>query len=170
MANHAKFTYQICFFLAIALLVSGFALARLWSGVVISLVYAILWIISYRVQTKWMAPMRLVGYLGLVVAGLLSDLSPFLLIPGISASLACWELDDHRLTSTRSAIAPGSDSQAKLHLLWLVGAIGMGLLISEMSLLLSFELPFGLVVLVVILILFGLVRLIHWLNQSVSSD
>ena len=51
------------------------------------------WIVR-RYQRKWFASMMLVTYVGIAVYGLLTAVSAYLAVAGVSAALAWWELED----------------------------------------------------------------------------
>ena len=68
-------------------------MAKGWLGVI--LIFAMLpfgWIVR-RYQRKWFASMMLVTYVGIVVYGLLSGISAYLVIAGVFTALAWWELE-----------------------------------------------------------------------------
>ena len=92
---------RLCQLAAILFLAGGFGMAKSWLGVI--LIFALLpfgWIVR-RYQRKWFASMMLVTYVGIAVYGLLSGISAYLVVAGVSAALAWWELEDRIPIFTR---------------------------------------------------------------------
>lgn len=155
MKNALEIVYQFYRLVAIFLLVVGFAQEKLWVGIIITLLLALTWFIPGRFQRRWTSPVRLVGYTGIAAGGLLSNVSPFLMIAGVTTSLVCWELEDRLPNPTKS---PFVSSYEKLHLKWVVLASTTGIVIGEVCLFLKFSLPFGVLLLINLLVLFGISR------------
>ena len=156
---------RLCQVAAILLLAGGFGLAKSWTGVILT--FAILpfgWIVR-RYQRKWFASMMLVTYVGIAVYGLLSGVSAYLAIAGISAALAWWELEDRIPHSSESSTPSISDRYEKVHLSRLGLAISIGLIVAEASLFLKFQLPFGVVFVVTLLVLFSFYQLYRLLRE-----
>ncbi len=156
MKNHIGLIYHLCQLLAISILVLAFCLEKLWMGVIFSLLFALFWIISCRYPQKWLSSIRLVGYLAISVIGLMNDVLPSLMIAGITASLACWELED-RLPESSKMHAKGLFE--KNQLIWLGLTCLVGFLLGETCLVIKLTIPFGLVVFISLLVLFGIFQL-----------
>lgn len=156
---------RLCQLAAILFLAGGFGMAKGWLGVI--LMFAILpfgWT-ARRYQRKWFASMMLVTYVGIVVYGLLSGISAYLVVAGVSAALAWWELEDRIPISQESSTPSIADKYEKAHLTRLGLAISIGLIVAEAGLFLKFRLPFGVVFVVTLLVLFSFYQLYRLLRE-----
>ena len=150
--------FLVCVFAALILLAGGFGLAHLWWGEVFVLAIIFFWLIFQRSDWNLLPSALLAIYVCVAAAGLLSGVSPFLMIAGAAVALASWELADQRVN------LPGTSNHALVslyehHHMKILGiTVGLGLLVAEAGLFLQFSIPFGVLVLIALVVLFSLYR------------
>lgn len=166
MEKSTEITYRTFHFVTIFLLVSGFGMAKIWLGVIIVLfMVPYLWI-TRHLQRKIYSWVTLVIFVGIAACGLLSNVSPYLMVAGVSTYLACWELEDHIPKSIKSSISSVTSSCEKYHLKILAIAMATGLIVAEAGLFLKLSLPFGAVFLAAILVLFCIFQLFSLFKRT----
>jgi hypothetical protein len=169
MEIKSRINYRIFQILTVVLLSGGFALAKLWIGAVILLLILPYWWFSQRLNRKILSGVMLVIFGGIAAFGLLSNASSYLMIGGMTTALACWELEDHIRESSKSSISYDTRLNEKIHQKILCLAFFIGLIVAEAGLLIKFTLPFGIVFLIAIVVLFCIFQL-FLLFKSIQSD
>jgi len=159
MEKNTNLAHRIFLIATLVLLGVGFVLARLWPGVIIILAMIPLRWITRRFENRLFSWMTLVIFTGLSVFGLLSAATPYLMIAGVSTALAFFEVEDRISGIPRNSMSSNMSSFEKHHLRTICFATAAGLIIAEAGLLLRYSLPFGVIFLVVIFVLFGLFQL-----------
>jgi len=166
MEKSTEIAYRIFQFATIFLLVSGFGIAKIWLGVIIILIMIPYWSITRHLQRKIYSWVSLVIFVGVAACGLLSNASSYLMVAGVSSALACWELEDQLPKSMISSIPSVTSSCEKYHLKILAIAISTGLIVAEAGLFLKLTLPFGLVFLAAVLVLFCIFQLFSLFKRN----
>lgn len=166
MKKSVNLAYRIFQIATVVLLSIGFVLGRIWPGVIIVLAMIPFWWITQRSANRLFSWMALVIFIGLAVFGLLSGATPYLMIAGVSTVLACFELEDRQDGSTKNSLSSDTMSFKKYHLKMICLATAVGLIIAEAGLFLKFSLPFGVIFLAVILVLFGLFQLFSQFRKT----
>jgi hypothetical protein len=166
MEKPNEFVYFVMQIATIALLIGGFAMIKNWQSVTIILIMLPYWWITHRSQRRIYSWIIFLIFVGLAVYGLLSKASPYFMVAGVSTGLACWELEDQIPKSLKSPITSVTNSCEKYHLKILSIAIAIGLFIAEASLFLKLSLPFGVIFLVAILVLFCIFQLFLLLKRN----
>jgi hypothetical protein len=105
-------------------------------------------------------PFSLVISTGLAAVGILSGDRPFLLALGVMAALASWDLALLENLLRASLPQHAAFFEAR-HLQSLALAIGLGVLVFGVGRTIQLSLPFGVLILLVVLILICLDRLVH---------
>lgn len=155
MKNITETAYRLLWLASILLLACGFALVRIWWGTGCSILFALVSLLTRRFLPEWTSTLRLVGYIGIAVAGTLTGVSSFLMIVGCALALACWELEDR--PSGWSAPVAGSDEWVRLR--WLGIACSAGIAIAGACFFIRISLTFGMILIVALTVLFSLVKL-----------
>jgi len=166
MEKSNEITYHVCQFASILLPVFGYGLSAKWWGVIIILTIIPFGWILRRIQTKIFSWITLVIFVGIAAYGLLSSVSPHLMVAGVSAALACWELEDQIPNSIKSSTSSITDSCEKYHLKILGIAITTGLIVAEAGLFLKLSLPFDAVFLAAILVSFCIFQLFSLFKRT----
>ena len=121
--------------------------------------------ISKLFDRGWLSSLYLLLLVSGAAAGALSGLTPAIMIAGGAFALISWELLE-QMRCRRSVDVLISLKDPKLaHFKVLMISVGLGLLLAEGGLHLHFSLPFGIVVLAVLLILFSFSRFYQLLNH-----
>lgn len=169
MKNPINLACWICCLFTTCFYLWGFVLADGWPGVIVVSAFALLWLFPRRFQPKWWSSAKLLGYIGIAGGGILNNVSPFLLIAGVTFALASWELESQRSDSSTPGITSAQKSYERLHLSKLCVVLVIGLAAAEAGLFLKFTLPFGVVFLIASVVVFSLFRLFHILLMQ-STD
>jgi hypothetical protein len=142
-----------------ACLAVGYALAGQWAALAAVLIALLAWLLARQGLSTWLSPAALVISVGLAAAGLFAGDSPTLMILSATLALASWDLVllDHTLAGGSSAKTV--TLLEKKHYQSLALALGLGLLAAVTGQMIRFQIPFGGMVLLVILALFSLDRL-----------
>ncbi|NLG99542.1 MAG: hypothetical protein GX491_19475 [Chloroflexi bacterium] len=107
---------------------------------------------------SWFSSAFLLLLVGGAAGGVLSGVSPAMMIAGAALGLILWEASQQILNLRRGAGLPSLKERGWTHFKVLSISVGSGLLLAEVGLLVHFPLPFGIVILAVLLIQFSLYR------------
>jgi len=163
MKRSAQKIYLIFALLRLVLFLLGFGLAKMWIGLMVVSLIGIYGLIAYRHLKKRATWVTLLLFIGIAVWGVMSHVSPILLIAGVATALACWELEDQDPASHYLRRIPIEDQFQNYHWKVLGIAVLVGFVLGEAGLFLRIPLPFGMICLIVILISFCLQRLFAFL-------
>jgi hypothetical protein len=122
----------------------------LWPGAVAVLLPAAGFLYAGKNRADWVPRLSLVCETGLALAGVLEGVPAILMIAGLAASLACWDLANlaNALKADSQEI---SDRQIeRQHLRWLCLALGLGLSLAAIGTLVTLQIPLVVVVLLVV--------------------
>ncbi len=146
-------------------LMAGYGLAGQWVGVAMALISGMGWLIGLKYSESWLPHLCLLMSVGLAVAGCLAGNSPVLMIFGAGAALAAWDalLLDASLGHSSPAAQTRRYEAAHLQLLAL--AIGSALVAVLAGRWLHFQLPFLVMVVLVVLVVFGIDRVWRYLGK-----
>jgi len=144
-----------------ASLVIAFAAAGLWIGAGLSVFPGVLFLITRRKAARWMPTLFLCAMVALAAAGVLAGAPAFPMILAATLALGAWDfmsfdssLDDGALTKDRAPVG-------LRHLLLLGGALGLGLALAVCAMVLSFRIPFLVMLLIAIAGFVGLDRAVR---------
>jgi hypothetical protein len=150
----------LCILASLACMLAGLAAGGRWTAGLPALAPALIMLLARRTPAGWLPAAALVLSTGLAAAGILSGAPPFLLALGVMAALASWDL-----ALLENSLRAGPPQHAAFfagrHLKSLALAIGLGTLVVGVGGALQLSLPFGVLVLLVVLILICLDRLVH---------
>ncbi len=166
MGKSIEIIHQVCQYASISLLVSGYFLSKVWIGVIILLaIIPLLWIIR-RNQSNRFSTFKLMMCVCIAAYGLLNAVPEFLMIAGVSFALATWELEDRLPNGMESSIPSYAKTYERLHLLRLGVATAIGLVVAELCLFVKYDLPFSMVLIIAVLVLFSIYRLFSTFKAS----
>jgi hypothetical protein len=150
----------VCILASLACMLAGLAAGGQWTAALPALAPALLMLLAHRTPSGWLPAAALVLSTGLAAAGILSGGQPFLLAMGVIAALAGWDLA--LLENSLGGVPPQHAALfAGRHLKSLAFATGLGALAFGVGGALQLSLPFGILILLVVLILICLDRLVH---------
>ncbi|MCX6915783.1 MAG: hypothetical protein NT167_22515 [Verrucomicrobia bacterium] len=135
----------------------------LGAGAVLLPILALLF--SKKLAAAWLPPTCLVSLVCLAAAGLLEGAPTFLMILGATAALASWDLMNLDRSMAGSASSETVRRFEKRHALSLAIALGLGLLMATSGKLFSLQIPFALLILLVLFDLFSLDRVSRYLGN-----
>lgn len=161
-----RMIYFICLAISAVCLFLGYYPASSWQVLAALVVMAVLWFFARKSTSLWPTSAILTIYLLVAAGGLLAGYSTYLLIIGSVAALSCWDLAlfNQSLAGDQQQAHVGVLEKNHLQSLGLAALIGLILVIAGLQIRLT--LPFGVIVLLVLLALFGLERSKHYFHQS----
>ena len=92
------------------------------------------------------------------------------MLPGACIALAAWDLMNLDCSTWGGRHAESAGRLERRHAGTLAVALGVGLLVAEAGLVLSFTIPFPVMLLLVILDFFSLGRVSRWLSRRKARD
>jgi hypothetical protein len=136
--------------LSVACLGGGYAQTSLWLGALAALLPAAGFLFTLKNRADWLPRLCLLCDTGLALAGILEGTAAMLMLAGLTASLACWDLANlENALRTASQGTAGSQIEKK-HLQWLFLALGLGLSLAAIGTLVMLQIPLIVVVLLVV--------------------
>ena len=151
---------------SVVFLAAAYGTAGLWVPASLTLLPGVLLLFHARIRGGWAPPLFLAVMMCAAAAGALVGASALLLIPGAAFALGAWDLADFS-TSVHSGDAQRPPAAlARRHGASLARAVGLGLLASCGGALLSFRLPFVVMLFLVILDLLCMVLAFHALQKQ----
>ncbi len=146
-----------------AFLAVAYAQVGQWIMLAVVLLNFLAWLLTWRWPSIELSSTALVISVGSAAAGLFAGTMPFLMALGVIFALAAWDLV--LWEQTRKGIVGSSAGTIALfenrHYQYLVMALGVGLLAAAAGQLLSFQIPLGGIILLMILAFVGLDRVLH---------
>jgi hypothetical protein len=154
-----------CLLISIVCLALGYTLAGYWPILFAIAAMLLLWSARKKEATFWAASSLLAVYVLLAMMGIILKAQLPLMVTGCVSALVWWDLSDFResLAGEDSARTAATLEKQRLQLLALTSAISLGL--AAMGPWLRMQLPFGVIVLLVMVatgcILYSVHRLRH---------
>ena len=149
----------ICPIAGVTCLAVGFALLRHWLALLGVLLALLAWLLTWKWPSGWLPFAALTLSVCLSAAGIFAGVSPVLMILSAALALAGWDLALFDLALTDSALSNPPSRLAHSHSKSLAFAIILGLLAALAGRLFRIQLPFGGLILLVLLALLSLDRL-----------
>ncbi len=148
-----------CLLISIACLTAGYLLGGYW--LILPLMLAMAgFLFALRRQSPFLqSSALLVGYVALAAIGIELRVSMALLIPGVSAALAAWDLAYLAETIEMAADPESIARLRRAHLQPLLIAVGGGMVLASLATIVRLDLPFGLVGALALLLVASLTRL-----------
>jgi hypothetical protein len=129
--------------LATLVLALGCAMGAFWGGAVIVMLLGALWLLGWRRGWTWTNTLALVGNVIMAALGVWLRIAPLVLLLGVVAALAAWDLFSFAARLRRTPQVIGEASLVRAHLRRLGMVLGAGLLLGALSLTVRFGLSFG---------------------------
>ena len=151
----------VCPMVCAACLMAGYALNSRWISIAAGASTGLVWLLANKRPATLPPSVALVISFVWVAAGLMAGASSFLMILGTTFALASWDLAlfDHALADSPISSAQTIALFQNRHYRSLALALGLGLLVVVVGRLFRFQIPFGWMVVLVILALFSLERI-----------
>ena len=165
MALHSL-VQLVCIAGSTGCLLLGYALAGNWPVALVLAAVALFWILMSKKSAFWASSGALVAYLGLCVVGILLNCPLPPLVLGSLSTLTWWDLTDSGQGFCSEPPGKFRRLLEKHRLQSLALMIGISLMLEAAGLWLSLQLPFGVILLLVILAMIGILYTVHQLRNS----
>ena len=156
----------LCVGLAVASLAIGDGQVGRWDRILLAGVLGGLWLSGYWRGWAWMAPLGLVGFVGLAASGVLLGLEAGAMVAGVVAALCAWDL--HHFALTLQEVGQVKDGRAleQRHLSRLLAVAALGLVLAVIALRVEIRLTFFEALLLGLLVVWGLSRGIRFVRRE----
>jgi hypothetical protein len=158
---HRKALFLIFLIVSVGSLALGYALGGQLIMALAALIPLLGWLFARQYPTACLVVSICLPGLGLLVGA-----SPFLMILSCTASLACWDLRLLDAALQSSSLTKEAGLFENQHIQTLLLALGGGFLLASAGTISSFQIPFGIMVLLVILAVLGLERVSRALKNQ----
>ncbi len=149
----------IAFLLAsVVILIIGYAMTNLWLVILVLPVILLAGWLTRQSSPGWLPSVLLALYTVEAAGGALVGAIPGLMIAGAAFMLISWEISAQLRALKGAANHPQGRLSSHAHIRRLITAVGIGLLIAEAGLLIHLRVPFGIILLAGLLVLFSLYR------------
>jgi hypothetical protein len=158
--------WYISFGCATCALVIGYAIGGLWIWTLPILCAAILWLLGERRGLKWVASVEFPLFVGFTVVGIWQELPFGLMLLGMIAALAAWDMDNfqQRMQDVKRVDQREDLERKYLQRFLVIEASGAILAFTAVSLTVTFS--FGSALLLGLLAVVGLSRTIRFLRRE----
>lgn len=129
--------------LATLTLALGCAASACWGGAVAVVLLGALWLVGWQRGWAWTNSLALVGNVSVAALGIFMGSAPLMLLLGVVATLAAWDLFSFSMRLRRAPQIMGEAALIKAHLQRLGVVIGAGLILGGLALRARFGLSFG---------------------------
>ena len=137
----------------------GYATTRTWIAILVLVLTLLAWLSAIKWSVGFLSYLALVISVGLAADGLLSGATPLWMLLGAAFALAGWDVVLCNHTSADNSLTTRLTLFESKHYQSLALALGLGLLAVVVGRLFRFQIPFGWMVVLVILALFSLERI-----------
>jgi len=158
MMPFRKILRLVCSIAATLCLSVGYMALGDWLALLVWLTLAV-WLLAWRKSSRGLSIFALLLDVSLSAGGLVSGARPELMLISAALALASWDLSLWNMALAGNDRPDSQSSLAYSHITSLALAVGLGLLAALAGRLLRFQLPFVVMVLLVLLVLFGIDRL-----------
>jgi hypothetical protein len=141
----------ICLMISAACLGTGYILGGYWLIMPAFLGMALFWMVMKKRSVFWSASSLLWVYVFLAAIGVTVNLSLPLMVIGITASLASWDLTHFKQGMVGNPRLENKAGLVKHHLQSLATVFGVGLLLALISSSINLQFPFGVMIFLVLL-------------------
>ncbi len=154
---------------AVACLLLGYTLIGEWLVLFALPVVIVFWIAAGRRTTFWTGSSLLAIYVVLAVVGIMLHVSAVLMTLGCVFALAAWDLSDPRGYATGPGPREKSSLLETTHLRSLAATVGISMLLALLATSVRLQLPFGILVLLSLLLAGGIAYAVHYIRGSASA-
>jgi hypothetical protein len=137
----------------------GYATTRTWIAIFVLVLTLLAWLSAIKWPVEFLSYLALVFTVGLAAAGLLTGAAPLWMLLGAAFALASWDVILWNHTSADNSLTARLTLFESKQYQSLALALGLGLLAVVVGRLFRFQIPFGWMVVLVILALFSLERI-----------
>jgi mannose/fructose/N-acetylgalactosamine-specific phosphotransferase system component IID len=164
-----KILTLICPLLTALCLAFGYSMIEPWIAFTAALITVLVWLFACKWSSTWLPSAALVVSVSLAAIGLLVGATPFLMLLGALLALTSWDLVflDHVLSGnspTKTVTLLERNHYQRLSL-----ALGLTLLGTITGRIIHVQIPFGGMILLVMLAFFGFGRVWRMLSNSLGS-
>jgi hypothetical protein len=160
-----KALFLVCLAISVACLGGGYAQAGLLQGALAALLPLAGFLYTLKNRADWIPRLCLLCDTALALTGILESAPAILMLAGLAASLACWDLVNlENALSTASQEGAGSQIE-KQHLRWLFLSLGLGLSLAAIGTLVTLQIPLIVVVLLVVVDMVSLNLMARYLGR-----
>jgi hypothetical protein len=143
---------------AIACIAAAYLLASLWVILPALALLGVGWFLLRRNLVAGSSRWLLAGTTGLAAIGAMMDLAMILIVVGMVAALAAWDLEDFDATLQDSARAVDRSRLMHLHMKWLLVALGSGMPLALLASIGKLDLPFAVAAALAVVLVVSLTR------------
>jgi len=154
-----KAVFLLCLASSTACLAVAFGIVGSWWGVGLAILPCVFPLIHGRIPARWLPRVYLVSMFCAAAVGMVTGATPHLILPGAVLALAVWDL----MNQDRAMAGSGCE---KKHARSLSLALCLGLLVAEGGLMVSLPLPYPIMLLLVILLVFCVSRVFRSLTMD----
>jgi DMSO reductase anchor subunit len=147
-------SFSICLAISTLSMAVGYGLAGQQIGAGVSLLIALGWLAGFKYRASYLVYFCMFGVVCLATAGLIIGITYWLMIAGLSFALAAWDIVLLRISFFQNQSNSNTRAFENKHLQSLGIAIGIGLACSIPFHLVTFQLPF--IVMLGLIVLAGL--------------
>jgi len=158
-----KILRLVCPIISAICLGIGYATTGLWIASLILVFTLLAWLSAIKWPSGFLSSSVLVFTVSLAAAGLLSGVTPLLMILAAALALASWDVVLWNRSLTGNSFTVSLTLIERKHYQSLAVALGLGLLAVFAGRSFHFQIPFGWMVVLVILAFFSLERIWHTL-------
>lgn len=164
----SKTLFVVCLVISSLCLTAGYGIAGHWIGAVIAIIIGLTWLLAQKYPASGLPLVCLLMSVCLAVVGQLTGSPPLLMICGSGVALAVWDLLflDDALGSNSSG--EQTRRYGNKHLQSLALALSCGLTAAFVGRLISFQIPFVILMFFVALAAFGLDRFWGYIKKKRS--
>ncbi|MBE0685422.1 MAG: hypothetical protein IH585_05435 [Anaerolineaceae bacterium] len=150
---------------SVILIGTGYGFAEKWLANIFILLLTILTFLSVKFNWDWAFNIILIFNSILATVGILIGAPSFLMVAGVATALASWELSNTEKQYQEIYSHAQSVIYEKNRIRLLLISIGSGIILAELVLFVQFQLPFIIVFLLAIIILFCFFQISRLLDQ-----
>jgi hypothetical protein len=154
-----KFIHLLLPLSSLACLAVGFTMVQQWLFLPTLLIVLLLWLLPLKWPSRWLPLVALALTLSLSAAGSLLGASSVVMLLAATLALATWDLALLELSLAGLAPTPNFSRLTHSHYVSLAGALALGLLAALAGRMLRLQLPFGILLLLALLVLLAIDRL-----------
>ncbi len=153
--------------LSAACLALGFIMVGQWAALLAAIITFLFWLPAWKWPATWLPSFALIVSLSLAAVGLCTGSQPIPMVLAATLDLSSWDLVlfDHNLANVQSVESVALLEKKHYESLGL--ALGLGLLVTIVIRMIRFQIPFGGLVLLVILAFFSLDRIWRTLRERI---
>lgn len=157
--NNFKFYYLLLVLLTGTVYAYGFLTHNLWFVGILLFISAIIILIHATIQWQWFPDVYLLVHVVFSIAGILTQISSYLMIVGAACALITWELSDVMALSNQDNITRWQVNYHRYRFLLLITSVGMGLIFSIFIMTNQTNIPFFGMFILALLILLSVIRI-----------